>query len=130
MKGLNFFFICLCISCTLIFSSCTKNSPPAISSPALVTNPWAIDYFYNNQDLTSNFGNARLLFSDSGVVGYDRNGSVVAGAWTQTDNVVTIHFDSQDSTIQSLNHVWVILDKYGDKLVMGDGGAQMRLKVQ
>src|SRR6266540_409827 len=70
----------------LISSHCTPETGGLVPSTeeVLVRNVWSVDYYYHDQDMTSNFSSSRLLFSTTGVVGYQKNNETIAGTWSKT----------------------------------------------
>ncbi|HEY1871665.1 MAG TPA: hypothetical protein VGG71_11450, partial [Chitinophagaceae bacterium] len=53
------------------FTRCKQDTAGLTSATeqTLVKNPWTVDYYFNNQDMTSNFASSKLLFSSTGNVG-------------------------------------------------------------
>jgi hypothetical protein len=117
MKRPNVFLTAFLLSLSIVLSRCT---PDAASMPSteeiLVRNSWSVDYYFQSQDMTSEFGNSILLFSNTGVVGYQKNGETVAGTWNKTvdasnNEVITIHFNTSDPSISRLNESWQVADR-------------------
>src|SRR6266498_607346 len=64
MKNAKLLFTSFLLISTFFFSNCTKdNNLPSTTSETLIRSNWGIDYYFNNQDLTSNYGSYRILFS-------------------------------------------------------------------
>src|SRR4030095_1993879 len=88
MKKPKPLFAALLLSFSLIFIRCSSDTTDLVPSTeeVLVKNIWTVDYFYNNQDMTGEFSSSRLLFSSTGVVGYQKSGETTGGTWSkQTD---------------------------------------------
>jgi hypothetical protein len=124
MKNLNVFLTAFLLSLSLIFIRCT---PDAASIPSteeiLVRSSWSVDYYFHGQDMTSEFGNSTLLFSNTGVVGYQKNGETIAGTWNKTvdasnNEVIAIHFNTTDVSVSRLNESWKIADRSSNSLQM------------
>jgi len=139
MRNASVFSTVFLLSLSLILVRCT---PDASSIPSteeiLIKNTWAVDYYFNHQDMTSEFGNSSLLFSSTGAVAYQKNGEIVAGTWSKTvdasnNEVLAIHFNTTDIAISRLNETWKVSDRSFNALQLEDNGTttiQFRIRTQ
>ena len=140
MKNAKLFFAAFILSFSFFFSRCTPDTTGLVSSTeeVLVKNVWSIDYYFNNQDMTNNFGSSRLLFSSTGSVGYQKNGETVSGTWSKTSDAsnnefITLHFNTKDADIIRLNESWMLTSRSTSSIQFvetGGTGIFFRIKVQ
>jgi hypothetical protein len=139
MKGVKFFYTALLLSVCSISLQCTPNNDLLTTEKMLVRNVWSVDYYFNGQNITSEFSNARLLFSSTGSVGYQTNGETVPGTWNRTvdasdKETITVHFNTTDSSINKLSQAWSVSGRYADALEFeensGSTPLQMHFKIQ
>jgi hypothetical protein len=122
MKNVKAFFTVFAFGITLLFTSCTKSTDSVTATEKLlVSKAWSVDYFFNSQDITSQYGNARLLFSSTGNVGYQKDGQVIAGTWSKrTDNLdnelISLQFNTSDPAISKLSDEWMIVTRSNNTL--------------
>src|ERR1700748_2825283 len=107
---------------TLLFSlillySCSKERTGLVTptSEVLIKNIWAVDYFFYNQDMTTEFSSSRILFSSTGAVGLQKNGETIPGTWNITvdgskNEVVHLQFNTTSAGISKLNQSWKLVD--------------------
>ena len=128
---LTLFFFTHCKQDTAGFTSATEET--------LVKNAWTVDYYFNNQDMTSNFTSSKLLFSSTGNVGCQKDGQIIAGAWKRTvdasnNELISLQFNNGDVTIDQLNRSWKLVSRTNTSLQFEetDGASEIlfRLKTQ
>ena len=103
---------------SITLTQCTRNAEGITSATekALVKNIWSVDYYFQDQDMTSSYNSSRLLFSSTGAVGYQHNGETIAGSWNRTvdgskDEIINLQFNSGDVNIARLNKSWKLVDQ-------------------
>jgi len=118
MKNVRVFFAAFLLPLLLLFSRCTPDTAGLIPSTeeVLVSNIWSVDYFFHDQDITGDFGSARILFSSTGAVGYQQNGETIPGTWVKTvdasnNELLTIHFNTSDMNVGKLNQSWKLTSR-------------------
>lgn len=114
MKKPKLLFAALLFSFFLF--SCTRDTTDMVSSTEkiLVKNIWTVDYFFYNQDKTTEFKSSRLLFSSTGAVGYQKNGETIPGTWKRTldaskNEVITLQFNTANTEIGQLSQSWKLV---------------------
>lgn len=123
------------------FTHCTQDTAGLTSATeqTLVKNPWTVDYYFNNLDMTSNFASSTLLFSSTGNVGFQKNGEMIAGTWKRSvdasnNELITLQFNNGDVTLDQLNRSWKLASRTTTSLQFEetDGTTQIlfRLKTQ
>jgi hypothetical protein len=127
---------------TLFFFTHCKQDASAVTSAteqALVKNAWAVDYYFNNQDMTSSFTTSKLLFSSTGNVGCQKDGQMIAGTWKRTvdasnNELISLQFNNSDVTLDQLNRSWKLMSRTSTSLQFEEtnGTSQIlfRLKTQ
>ena len=139
MKNARVFFAAFLLSLCFVFSRCTPDTSGFISSTeeVLVSNIWSVDYFFHDQDMTGDFGSSRILFSSTGVVGYQRNGETIPGTWVRTmdpsnNELITIHFNTTDPNISRLNVPWKLTSRLASSLQFEEnsGGTSTLLRIK
>ena len=140
MKNAKLFFAAFIFSLGLFFSRCTPDTAGLVSSTeeVLVKSVWSIDYYFNNQDMTNNFGSSRLLFSSTGSVGYQKNGETISGTWSKTadasnNEFINLHFNTKDADVTRLNESWMLTSRSASSIQFvetGGTGILFRIKVQ
>ena len=107
------------LALSLIFSRCSKDTAVSVSSTEqiLITNIWSVDYYFHNQDMTNSYNSSKLLFSNTGAVGYQKDGETIAGKWSRTvdasnNELITLQFNTTDASIEGLNKSWELIDRY------------------
>lgn len=139
MKNVKAFFTVFALGITLFFTSCTKSTESVTpTEKLLVSKAWSVDYFFNSQDITSQYGNARLLFSSTGNVGYQKDGQIIAGTWSKrTDNLdnelITLNFNTTDAAIEKLSDEWMVTNRSNSTLQLQEvttAGANSLLRIK
>lgn len=121
MKNAKVSFTVLIISITFLFSSCKEDQIGFTSTEQLlIASPWKVEYFFQTHDLTSQFGNVRLLFSNTGTVAVQKENETVYGSWLKTlennSEVIHLQFNSSDVIIEMLQQNWKLVEKTPNSL--------------
>ena len=136
MRNLNVLLTAFLLSLSFIFVGCT---PDAANIPSteeiLVRSSWSVDYYFQGQDMTSDFDNSTLLFSNTGSVGYQKNGETVAGTWNKTvdasnNEVIVIHFNTTDINISRLNESWKVADRSSTSLQLEENTTNILFRIK
>jgi hypothetical protein len=108
-------FALLILSILLI--QCTKKAESVASATeqTLIKNSWSVDYYFQDQDMTSSYSSSKLLFSSTGAVGYQKDGETIAGKWSRTvdgskNETINLQFNSADANINRLNRSWQLVE--------------------
>ena len=124
---------------SIILTQCTRNAEGITSATekTLVKNIWSVDYYFQDQDMTSSYISSRLLFSSTGAVGYQHNGETIGGTWNRTvdgskDEVINLQFNSSDATIARLSRSWKLVDMGGTTMLFEetDGGSTILFRLK
>jgi hypothetical protein len=121
MKNVKVFFTALLLSLSFVLPGCTRDATLSTTEEILIRNSWGVDYFFQNQDITTEFGDASLLFSSTGAVGYKKNGVITAGTWSKTadasnNEFLIIIFNTSDTCISQLNETWKLTSRSANSL--------------
>jgi hypothetical protein len=116
MKSTKLLFTSFLFVIAFSFSNCSKdNDIPSTTTDALVRNNWNVNYYFNNQDLTSNYGGYRILFSNTGLLVAQKDNSTVMGSWSNTTDInsdhVSLNFNTSDADLLLLNREWKVISK-------------------
>ena len=141
MKNRKVFSTAFAFFVSLAFIRCTPDTTGLTPSTEqiLVQNAWAVDYYYHNQDMTSDYGSSRILFSSTGAVGFQRAGQTIPGRWTKSldalnNEVITLRFNTTDANITRLNESWKLTNRTTSALQFeendGTTGILFRIKTQ
>src|SRR4051812_17770227 len=98
MKNVKVYFTALALSLSFILSNCTSDVSVPATEQLLIATPWKVDYYFQQQDLTSQFANVRILFSSTGTVAIEKSNIAVYGTWNRitvnNEEFISIHFNS------------------------------------
>ncbi|TMI91851.1 MAG: hypothetical protein E6H06_15530 [Bacteroidetes bacterium] len=130
-----FALLSICLTLTRCTPDTTGIKPS--TEDVLIRNTWAIDYYYHNQDMTNSFGSSKILFSNSGAVGYLKDGLTVAGTWNNSvdasnNELITLQFNTTDANIIQLNKSWRLTDRTSSSLqfVETDGTTNILFRIK
>jgi hypothetical protein len=106
-----FAFFLLSFSIAFVRCSSDKSEFASSTEAVLIRNAWTVDYYYNTQDMTGEFSSGRLLFSSTGVVGYQKNGETIAGKWSRkidaaNNELIDLQFNTTNANVGMLNETW------------------------
>jgi hypothetical protein len=116
MKSTKLLFSSFLFVIVLSFSNCTKDQDiPSTTQDALIRSNWNVDYYFNNQDLTNNYGGYQILFSSTGLLVAQKSNTTVTGSWTNAmagnSEQVSINFNTSDVNLIQLNRQWKVVNK-------------------
>lgn len=117
MKNAKLLFAPLSLFIVFIFSHCTPNKDFVSPTDEILTHSnWRIDYFFDSQDLTSDYGGYQLLFSSTGAVAAQKSNEMIPGTWNisvDSDNaeILSINFNTADAGISKFNQQWKLTGK-------------------
>jgi hypothetical protein len=111
------------LTLSILLIRCTRNAESVTSATeqALIKNVWFVDYYFQDQDMTSSYSSSRLLFSSTGAVGYQKDGETIAGEWSRTvdgskNETIHLQFNSADPDISRLNRSWKLADRAANSI--------------
>jgi hypothetical protein len=117
MKNTKLLIVPVLLFVVFAFNRCTPNQTLVPSTNEMLTHSnWGIDYFYDVQDLTADYGGYHLLFSGSGAVAAQKQNETIQGTWNisvDSDNneILSINFNTTDSSINKFNQQWKLTGK-------------------
>ena len=140
MKNLRVFLTASIFFLGFVLSNCNRNPDSVFSTQdLLIRSSWSVDYFFDAQDVTGNYTNGKILFSNTGAVGYQKDGVTTPGNWAITkdlsgNEMMSVHFETTDPYISKLNQTWNLTDHSSNSFQFGanDGlnDLTLRIKVQ
>lgn len=101
----------------IFFSHCTPQQNLAPSTDEMLTHSnWKIDYFFDTQDLTPDFGGYQFLFSGTGAVAAQNQNETLHGTWNVSfdankNEVLAINFNVSNSNLIKFNQQWKLTGK-------------------
>lgn len=117
MKNKKLLFVSVLLFVVFAFTRCTPNQALVPSTNEMLTHSnWGVDYFYDVQDLTADYGGYHLLFSSSGAVAAQNKNESIQGTWNisvDSDNIeiLSINFNTADISISKFNQQWKLTGK-------------------
>lgn len=138
MKNVKVYLTALLLSFSILFSNCTPDKNFVIpTEQVLISHPWSIDYYFQSQDMTSQFGPYTLLFSSTGTAAAQKGTEYYPGTWSRSvdaDNyeVISIHFTSGEPNLDFLNLNWRLMNRSSNTLefVENNTASSLRIKMQ
>ena len=131
-----FAFVLVLVSSVFIRCSADKAALVSTTEEVLVRSAWTVDYYYDTQDLTDEFTTSRLLFSSTGVVGFQVNGETIAGKWSRTmdasnHELIDLQFNTSNASILRLNESWKLTSRSANSLqFQGNGGTDVLFRIK
>jgi len=131
-----FAFVLVLVSSVFIRCSADKAALVSTTEEVLVRSAWTVDYYYDTQDLTDEFTTSRLLFSSTGVVGFQVNGETIAGKWSRTidasnNELIDLQFNTSNASILRLNESWKLTSRFANSLqFQGNGGTDVLFRIK
>lgn len=122
MKNSKLLFCSLILFSLFIFSKCSPDQALTPSTNEVLThNNWSVDYFYETQDLTSDYGGYNILFSSTGTVAAQKANESITGTWsniTDADNneAININLNTNDPELVKLNQSWKLVGQTASTL--------------
>jgi len=137
-KPKPFFIALLLLTSCLVLSHCSRDKVGLVSptEEVLVRNVWAVDYYYNSQDMTGEYSSARLLFSSTGAVGFLINGKTTSGRWSRAvdaanNELIDLQFNTSNADINRLNESWKLISRSGNSLQFeGNSGTDVLFRIK
>ena len=117
MKSTKLLFIAFLLSLTFSFINCTKdNNITSTTQEALIHSNWGVDFYFNNQNLTGNYGSYRILFSNTGLLVAQKNNETTTGNWSNSvdannNEQVSLNFNTADTNLVQLNRQWKVVNR-------------------
>ena len=117
MKNTKLLFVFVLLFVVFAFTRCTPNQALVPSTNEMLTHSnWGVDYFYDVQNLTADYGGYHLLFSNSGAVAAQNQNETIQGTWNisvDSDNIeiLSINFNTADISISKFNQQWKLTGK-------------------
>ena len=114
------------LSLLLFFSHCTPDQTLISSTEEILTrSSWTVDYYFETQDMTSQYENYRLLFSNTGTVTVQIGNEINSGTWNKTidtDNneMITLDFNTADINLSKLNQEWKLINRTSSTIEFED----------
>jgi hypothetical protein len=141
MKNAKLLFALLLLSLTILFSNCSPDHNFVSSTEETLTRSnWSVDYYFETQDLTSQYGDYRLLFGTAGTISAQKGNEIIQGTWDKvvdvnTNEIVTINFNTTDLNLQKLNQGWKLVGTTSSTLQFEDydhlsSPSQLRIRKQ
>jgi hypothetical protein len=121
---------------TLVFTNCTKDQQVNYSDTTneiITQGKWTVEYFFADQDLTSNYSNYQFSFLGNGTLTATSNGQSVNGTWKtirdeNRNEVLQILINTGDPSLIEINEHWNVTTKTFVKLTMVEGNNHLRLQ--
>jgi hypothetical protein len=103
------------------FTGCYKGDLTSTTEEIISSGKWVVNYYYENQDLTGEYGNYRFVFNTNGTVTSTRNNVISSGSWKKfTDaskqEFISIEFITNDVNIAKLSEQWKLTSKSSHEL--------------
>ena len=136
MKNVKVYLTALLLSISFLFSNCSKNSNAVVpTEEVLISHLWSIDYYYQNQDMTSQFSPYSLIFSSTGAVAGQKGNEYFSGTWTLSvdgnqHEIVSIHFSPSEPNLDLLNLDWTLMDKASTTLQFEESNTATSLRIK
>jgi hypothetical protein len=129
------------IASVFIISHCTPDQTFKISTEeTLARNSWAVDYFFQNQELTGEFDNYRLTFTPSGIFTCRNTttNELSTGNWNKVVSanqaeIIGININCNNPSVNKLSGSWSLIMKNGKIIHFEDihpANSVLRIKVQ
>lgn len=112
MKNLQTALAALCFSTILFFTSCSPDYDQVSTTEEILTrNAWTIDHFSrSSQNLTSEYTNNTLYFSNNGTLICRNGADQCTGTWSYigstTGETIVIQLNTNDTKMMQLNQAW------------------------
>ena len=114
MKSAKFFASLLLLVCSLSFFSCTKQSDLLTDTKdILVQGQWKVDYYFSDQDHTTQFSDYSFQFLPNGTLTCSDTKYQYTGTWQMIRNMnqsdwLSINLTPVSPDLQQLNLSWKI----------------------
>ena len=106
---------------SFIFTACYKGDLYSTTEEIISSGKWAVNYYYENRDLTGEYGNYQFVFNTNGIVTSTRNNVISAGTWKKSidahrQEFISIEFITNDVNIAKLSEDWQLIRKSSHEL--------------
>ena len=114
MKNASVFTIALALFVTAIFTNCTPDYTFAQSTEETLTrNGWSVDYYFQQQDMTNEFGSYRITFNSDGIISCRNDNEVVSGTWNRVvssdqKEIIGININCPNQNLNMLSGSWAL----------------------
>jgi hypothetical protein len=131
--------IALLLSLSVIFSNCTPDYTFIQSTEETLTrNGWSVDYYFQQQDMTNQFGNYRITFTTNGTINCQNGNDVVTGDWNRVVSsdqieIIGININCSDPDLNRLSGSWSLKNQTASTLSFEDNHVTtsvLRIKIQ
>lgn len=139
MKNLQTAVAGFFISAALFLTSCSPDYDNISTTEEVLTrNAWQIDHFSrSSQNLTSEFSNNTLYFSNNGTLICRNSSGQCTGTWSYsastTSETILIQLNSQDARMQQLNQTWQLAARNLSNIQLQQtdpsGNSELRIRV-
>ena len=121
-------------------SNCTPDNEFIPSTEETLTkNGWGVDYFFQQQDMTSEFSDYYITFRPSGAINCRIGNEVITGTWNRIVNpdqseLIDISIATSNQILNKLNGSWSLKFKTSIIITFEDyqlqSGCMMRIKIK
>jgi hypothetical protein len=131
--------IALLLSLAVIFSNCTPDYTFIQSTEETLTrNGWSVDYYFQQQDMTNQFGNYRITFTTNGTINCQNGTDVITGDWNRVvssdqTEIIGININCSDPDLNRLSGSWSLRSQTASTLSFEDNHVTtsvLRIKIQ
>ena len=137
MKSTKLVATLLLFLCSLSFIGWSKQTDdlPTETKDILTQGQWKVNYYFADQDRTSQLSDYNFQFNPNGTLSCTHNASFCTGTWKVIRNVngfdlLEMNVGQTNSDLQQLNLTWKITDKNFQLLNMqGQAQSQYQLRI-
>ena len=114
MKSTSVFTIAFILAVCSIFSNCSPDYTFVQSTEETLTrNGWSVDYYYQQQDMTTEFGSYRITFNSDGQMNIREGSNVFSGTWNRVvssvqTEIIGIDISCSNQNLNMLSGSWVL----------------------
>ena len=122
MRNTKLFTIVLLFVITITASNCSAdhNILPT-TEESLTRNGWGVDYYFQQQDMTSEFEEYRITFRSNGTVNCRKETEMISGTWNKAVNagqseIISINISTSNPSINKLNGSWKLVNQSSNSM--------------
>jgi hypothetical protein len=139
MRNTSVLPIVLLLSLSTIFSNCTPDYTFIQSTEETLTrNGWSVDYYFQQQDITNQFGNYRITFTTDGIINCRNGNDVITGDWNRVvssdqTEIIGININCFDPDLNRLSGSWSLRSQTANTLSFEDNHVTtsvLRIKIK
>ena len=134
MKSATLFAAILLLVSSTLFSCTEQQDMVTGPEDMLSRGNWTVDYYFNGQDQTAQYGSYSFTFNSNGIVSCANTVHNCTGTWQIRKNVqsdeLSISLTTQQPELQQLNQNWSIAEASMQSLTLTNGTGQFRLRKQ